>query len=384
MPGSRQLTESGLLLADVLEDQVYMSKGMYTLHTSTGLGCLMGSNKIALYRLRRGISLSQLAGVVGVSRQSLYAIEAGEQVPKVYLALSIARALGAEVTELFPGESSAVYRVDVQDDVPGVFRACLAEIEGETVIRQSLSAGFGSAVVPADAVVRRDGSNFEVECELGRSGLFIDGCDPALGIISTRSAESSNAFRVRWFYGSNKDSMEKLTNRLTHCALVHGEADEIVNGMGESNGIVVPFGQWELALCFSPGNPKMISSLVDVVREDVKFAWREEGSGVRHFLDRALVQLGCDIAPFITSATFHDHYQVAAAVGLGLCDAGVVPVSIAESQGLGYISVGSHQSSLVFSKDGYDLALAGGLFDLVTSAPFAREVAALGGYLLVS
>ncbi len=344
----------------------------------------MGSNKIAQYRLRRGISLSQLAEVVGVSRQSLYAIEAGEQVPKVYLAISIAKALGIEVTELFPGEPSAAYRVDVQNHVPGVFRACLAEIKGETVIRQSLSAGFGSAVVPADAIVRWDGSNFDVECELGRSGLFMDGCDPALGIISTRSAESSNGFRVRWFYGSNKDSMEKLTSRLTHCALVHGEADEIIDGIGESDVIVVPFGQWELALCYSPGNPKMILSLADVVREDVKFAWREEGSGVRHFLDRALAQLSSDKAGLVAPKTFHDHYQVAAAVGLGLCDAGVVPVSIAQSQGLGHIPVGAHQSSLVFSKDGYDLAVAGGLFDLIASATFAREVAALGGYLLVS
>ena len=351
------LSRSGFLVC-LLEDQVYMSKSRYTLHCSAGWGCLMGSNKIGLYRLRRGISLSQLAGAVGVSRQSLYAIEAGEQVPKVYLALSIARVLGAEVTDLFPGEPSATYRVDVQSHPPGVFRACLAEIEGDTVIRQSLSAGFGSAAVPADAVVRRDGSNFEVECELGRSGLFIDGCDPALGIISTRSAESSNSFRVRWFYGSNKDSMEKLTNRLTHCALVHGESDDIADGIGESNGVVVPFGQWELALCFAPGNPKMILSLADIVRADVKFAWREDGSGVRHFLDRALTKLGYDIAGLATPATFHDHYQVAAAVGLGLCDAGVVPVSIAQSQGLGHIPVGSHQSSLVFSKDGYDVALA--------------------------
>ena len=361
-----------------------MLKSSYTLHTSTGLGNSMGSNKITHYRLRRGISPSQLARVVGVSRQSLYAIEAGEQVPKVYLAVSIAKALGAEVTELFPGESSAPYRGDVQNHAPGVFRACLAEIEGETVIRQSLSAGFGSAVVPADAIVRWDGSNLDVECELGRSGLFMDGCDPALGIISSRSAESSNAFRVRWFYGSNKDSMEKLTNRLTHCALVHGEADEIVNGIGEADVISVPFGQWDLALCFSPGNPKMIMSLADVLRGDVRFAWREEGSGVRHFLDRALEKLSFDKTGLVITKTFHDHYQVAAAVGLGLCDAGVVPVSIAQSQGLGYIPVGAHQSSLVFSKDGYDLALAGGLFDLVTSATFAREVAAMGGYLLVS
>jgi hypothetical protein len=266
----------------------------------------------------------------------------------------------------------------------GSFRACLAEINGQTVIRKSSSAGCGSLAAPADAIVRLEGSDFEIESALGRSGIFLDGCDPVLGIISARSIERLGSFRVRWFYGSNRDSLDRLRNGLTHCALVHDDAGSLGDEVTDMNGMVcVPFGQWELALCVLPGNPKRVVSLDDLTRKDVRVALREEGSGVRHFLEGALGGFGADLSSLQGSRIFEDHYRVAAAVGLGLCDAGVVPVSVAEAQGLAHISVGVHQSWLVFSKDGFDIASTGGLFDLVSSRSFAKELGALGGYQLV-
>ncbi|NNN18655.1 MAG: helix-turn-helix domain-containing protein [Acidimicrobiaceae bacterium] len=343
----------------------------------------MGYNKIELFRSRKGVSLSSLAREVGISRQSLYAIEAGGQIPKVYLAISIAKVLGVDVSDLFPQESQRPVRVDFHRGRPAKFRACLAEIDGVTIIRQSSSVGFAAPPAPADAVVCGSGSNFEIESELSRSSMFLDGCDPVLGIISTRISEGNGDFRVRWFYGSNKDSLLKLRSGLTHCALVHGEADEIRSEVGYSaEYVTVPFGRWELALCFLPTNPKRISSFDDLLTPGVRFAAREEGSGVRHFVDNFMVMTGIDSDQIEGTETFGDHYQVAAAVELGLCDAGVIPVSVAENQGLGYISVGTHQSSLIFSKNGYSLAVERGIFDLVNSALFGKEVAALGGYEL--
>ena len=344
----------------------------------------MGKNRVAQFRLQRGMTSSQLAVAVGVSRQSLHAIETGEQIPKVYLAISIANVLGVEVGELFPEESEERYRIEVDLGGSGSFRACLAEINGQTVIRKSSPAGFGSLAAPADAIVRLESSGYEIESVLGRSGMFLDGCDPVLGIISARSVERLGSFRMRWFYGSNRDSLDRLRNGLTHCALVHDDADSLGDEITNMSSLVcVPFGQWELALCVLPGNPKRIVSLDDLTRKDVKVALREEGSGVRHFLQGALGELGGDLSLLEGSRIFQDHYRVAAAVSLGLCDAGVVPVSVAEAQGLEYVSVGVHQSWLMFSKDGFEIANAGGLFDLVSSRSFAKELGTLGGYQLV-
>ncbi|TAN24808.1 MAG: helix-turn-helix domain-containing protein [Actinomycetota bacterium] len=344
----------------------------------------MASNKVEQLRMQRGMSLSGLARIAGISRQSLYAIEAGIQVPKVYLAMAIASALGTDVVDVFPSDPPGAYRFQIQRGTAGAVSAYIAEVDGEAIVRQSFAAGFAAPPAAGDAVVRIVNSNYVVESQIGRSGMFIDGCDPVLGLISSRMTESSGSFKVRWFYGSNRVSLANLHGKLTHCALVHGEVADMDDEVGTSKGyLAVPFGRWELALCFLPDNPKQIRSLADLLRPDIRFASREEGSGVRHFVDQHLADVGTETALVRGLSTFGDHYQVAAAVELGLCDAGIVPASIAESQGLGFVPVGEHQSSLVFSKDGYGLASDRGILDLLNSASFAKEVAIMGGYQLV-
>src|ERR1700689_4057022 len=52
-------------------------------------------------RQQRGISAAALAKAAGVSRQTIYAIEAGSYVPNTEVALRLARALEAGVGEVF-------------------------------------------------------------------------------------------------------------------------------------------------------------------------------------------------------------------------------------------------------------------------------------------
>ncbi len=47
---------------------------------------------------------AELSELVGVSRQTIIAVEQGDYAPSVYLALKIARALGGTVEELFIDE----------------------------------------------------------------------------------------------------------------------------------------------------------------------------------------------------------------------------------------------------------------------------------------
>src|SRR5438874_13467702 len=58
-------------------------------------------NHLARLRQRRGLSAAHLAGVAGVSRQTIYAMEAGSYVPNTAVALRLARALDAKVEDLF-------------------------------------------------------------------------------------------------------------------------------------------------------------------------------------------------------------------------------------------------------------------------------------------
>ena len=59
---------------------------------------------------------AELAGDVGVTRQTVVAVEAGDYAPSVYLALAIAQRLGGSVEQLF-GEQSAADRPGLDDGV---------------------------------------------------------------------------------------------------------------------------------------------------------------------------------------------------------------------------------------------------------------------------
>jgi putative transcriptional regulator len=51
---------------------------------------------------RTRLTQAQLADLVGVTRQTINAIEGGDYAPSVYLALDLARVLACTVEDLFP------------------------------------------------------------------------------------------------------------------------------------------------------------------------------------------------------------------------------------------------------------------------------------------
>ena len=77
-------------------------------------------NRLAEIRRKRGVAASVLARAAAVSRQTIYAMEAGDYVPNTAVALRLARALDVTVEELF--------RLDA--DVPVRPRTVKAELVG--------------------------------------------------------------------------------------------------------------------------------------------------------------------------------------------------------------------------------------------------------------
>jgi putative transcriptional regulator len=62
-------------------------------------------NKVREARVQKGWSQSDLAAQTGVSRQSIYAVEAGKYVPTTILALKLSLALKQPVEALFSLEA---------------------------------------------------------------------------------------------------------------------------------------------------------------------------------------------------------------------------------------------------------------------------------------
>jgi putative transcriptional regulator len=64
-------------------------------------------NGVRAARAAMGITQAELARHVGVTRQTVVAVEAGDYAPSVYLALALAEHLGETVEELFGQEREA-------------------------------------------------------------------------------------------------------------------------------------------------------------------------------------------------------------------------------------------------------------------------------------
>jgi putative transcriptional regulator len=58
-------------------------------------------NSLKVYRAMKNLTQEELAGLAGITRASVNAIEAGRMVPSVLLALKLATALDVAVDDLF-------------------------------------------------------------------------------------------------------------------------------------------------------------------------------------------------------------------------------------------------------------------------------------------
>src|SRR5215472_19010911 len=67
---------------------------------------MISGTRLRLARQARGFSQQQLAGMAGVSRQAVSAVEAGQSDPSLRVALALAQVLGMTVEQLFGAQST--------------------------------------------------------------------------------------------------------------------------------------------------------------------------------------------------------------------------------------------------------------------------------------
>src|SRR5579871_4987194 len=153
-------------------------------------------NRLAQVRKSRGIGASDLARRVHVSRQTIYAIEAGTYVPNTEVALNLARELEVPVDALFslgtgdPGSPESLGAEVLSNSPP---------VKGQPVRICQIGARWVSVPVSAspyyipeaDGIVQQPGTKggradlivFARE-EASHKRLVMAGCDPAAGLLS--------------------------------------------------------------------------------------------------------------------------------------------------------------------------------------------------------
>jgi len=346
-------------------------------------------NRVREHREARELTQSALGELAGLTRQSIHAVEAGRSVPSVAVALRLARALGCPVEELFASEApDQELACEPCGDV-ATGRAALSHIAGRWVAHGLGREGLGHA---ADALVVRSRRGVVAAHLLRPSSelhdnIVIQGCSAALGLLGDRLNARRGAGRFLWLPGSSTRALDTLAKRQAHVAGVHlvdaktGEPNvpDVKKRVKGRHLVLVALAEWELGLVVARGNPLRLSGVSELGRRGLRLVLRETGSGARRLLEQELERVGVAIslagsAPLTASG----HLEVAQLVALGAGDVGVATRDAALAFGLGFIPLQAERYDLVLEREALDDPRVARLLDSMTSAPFRRELDALG------
>jgi molybdate-binding protein/DNA-binding XRE family transcriptional regulator len=358
-------------------------------------------------RKQQGISQSELAALVGLTRQAVYAIEANQYLPSTQIALRLARALKCRVEDLFSFKN---HEEIVEAELLGVspfvdqpMRVKLSRVGSRILARPMAELGdVLNFVIPADGVIvdaRKNGSGrtpqhvqvkLLISPEHIEKGMLIAGCDPAL-FLAGEHVRKINALAgiTNWTMGS-VNAIRALQRGEVHMAGVHlvdvksGQSNVpyLKRHVRGQEFMGIHFASWIQGWLVRSGNPKHIHSADDLTREDLRLVNRELGSGARILLDTLLQKSGVS-GEQITGYNHEvaSHLEVARLIRDGLADVGIGVEAAARHAGLGFIPIREEQYDLIMRVELLTShPMMTPFLDAVVSQPFRREIEALGGY----
>ena len=373
--------------------------------------------RLRLARQARGFSQQQLAGMAGVSRQAVSAVEAGHSDPSLRVALAVARALGTTVEQLFgPGELPPP--VDARPVAPlgaDGARVTLAPM-GDTFVAFPLAGATATRAgfLPAGGVAGQPDAGQPGAGQPGAGGpraggpvagrpaagrrvwpigpprptLVLAGCDPAIPLLETPLALLDPPVALSWWQCGSQEALELAADGLVHAAGAHlrgasgeyntGPARELLRRQGAE---VVGFCSWREGLVLGPGLAAQVTGLGDIAQRGLRLVNREIGSEARRVLDRELGRLGigaAEVRGYATQAT--GHLQVAAAIAAGLADAGVASEPAALAFGLAFVPLAAEHFDLVIPADQAASREVQGLLRVLSARWLLDQLASLPGY----
>ena len=356
-----------------------------------------GGARLRVLRQARGYSQQQLAGMAGVSRQAVSAVEAGHSDPSLRVALALASALGVTVEELFgPGVPAPV--VGARPVAPlgeeGA-RVTLAQV-GDSFVALPLTAdsAIRAGFLPAGGLVAMGSGPAPATPvrPLGppRPTLVVAGCDPALPLLETPLALLDPPVAFSWWPCSSGEALRLAAAGLVHAAGAHllgnsGEyntREQLATGHLAAGGAeVVGFASWREGLVLRPGLAGSVRGVADLAKRRLRLVNREEGAEARRVLDRELARAGVEPAAlpgYGTRAT--GHLQVASATAAGLADAGVASEPAALAYGLGFVPLAEERFDLVIPAARLGSREAEALLRVLSSPWLAAQLGSLPGY----
>jgi molybdate-binding protein/DNA-binding XRE family transcriptional regulator len=330
-----------------------------------------------------------LAAAVGVSRQSLNAIETAGTLPNVALALRLASVLASSVEALFGGEANEELEATLGSHVRRAGTRVLVGSVRERWVAHPLHSE--PSHYAADGFVRKVSAG-RASIELARGArdlqdtLFLGGCAPGLSVLADRLDGGPTPCRYRWIMQSNPVALRALADGHCHIVGVHLPDDApqrlarlVARHLPTESGALYAFARWEAGLVVAPGNPARLHDVKALERPKLRVALREAGSGAHVQLARMLRQQGLDIAQLSArSVATHSHMAVAQAVQLGAADVGFSIRAAAIAFGLDFVPLVEERFDLVVPGDLADDPRVARLREVLGSSSIRRELTELG------
>ncbi len=359
-------------------------------------------SNLAALRQRRGFSAAWLAKAAGVSRQTIYAIEAGSYIPNTAVALKLAQVLETKVEELFALPESAPVPVLPTEQVMLLPGSDALE-EGQPVqlcrVEEMLVAWTPSplpwAFPASDAIVtgKVTGGGRKVKVQVYRADedfknrILVAGCDPGISVLANHVRAAGIELVVA--QRNSTQSLALLKEGAVHLAGTHlrdqqsGESNlpEIARLFPQKTVAVISFAVWEEGIVTARGNPKGIRGVEDFARKEVRMVNREKGAGSRLLLDSHLERLKIDgrrVSGYGEEAT--GHLAAAWQVRTGGADCCVATRAAARVFGLSFIPLVTERYDFALRRKHLELPGIQVLLDTLNRATFRRELENLGGY----
>lgn len=346
--------------------------------------------RLRMARQARGFSQQQLAGMAGVSRQAVSAVESGLSDPSLRVALALSRALGITVEELFgPGTPEPVVEVRPVAALggPGT-RVSLAPV-GDCFVALPLSGPTVTRAGFAPAGGRVTGHDNVVPLGPPRPTVVVAGCDPALPLLELPLSLLEPAVAFLWWPCASQEALNLAKDGLVHVAGAHlrGSAGDYNTRAAAdvlpAGAEVIGFCSWREGLVLRPELAGTVTSVADLAAAGLRLVNREPGAEARRVLDRELARhsiAAADVAGYQTQAT--GHLEVAAAIAAGLADAGVASEPAALAYELAFVPLTEERFDLVVPAAQAASREVQGLMRALSSPWLHDQLASLPGYSL--
>jgi DNA-binding XRE family transcriptional regulator len=311
-----------------------------------------------------------LAARAGVSRQLIAAVEAGRNTPAVDAGLSIARALGTTVEELF-AEHNPELVVALSDRVRDGAAIRVGRVGDQLVAAELADHGIaGEAWAKADGVL--DGGRLRPFPGASPAGCVLAGCDPAMGVAEAMlgGLGSRSLLAISAPTGT---ALRALERGVVHAAVAHGRPHELPEPP-------VPVVRWHLArwqVGLAVPHRFRGHSFESVLNSGLPIVCRDPAATSQQAFERA--QIAAGIGPVAPGPRATGHLD-AARLAATLDAAAVTNEGAARAFDLSFIALEDHAVEVWITDRWLNHPGITALGETLASRAFTERVAHFGGY----